>query len=157
MMKVTVSVFPPSYHYIALGDRQAKQFLDKGHKRIVCTINKSYDLHCAIMRLKEGGYYVTLGGRVMKMLKLKAGQEIEVSLKADTSEWQFEVPEEFNEVLETDPDASRIFNKLTDGNMRGIIYLVTKIKSSERRIQKALDICEKLKRGITSTQKIQKS
>ena len=41
-------------------------------------------------------------------------------------------PEELKEVLDTDPEADSIFNGLTEGNHRSLIYLVTQVKSSDK-------------------------
>ena len=53
-------------------------------------------------------------------------------------------------MLKTDKKANSTFENLTDGNKRGIIYLVSKVKSVEKRIEKSLRIAEYLKTGITS-------
>jgi uncharacterized protein YdeI (YjbR/CyaY-like superfamily) len=66
------------------------------------------------------------------------------------------MPEELSEVLCQDPDADAVFQNLTDGNKRGIIYLVTLLKTSDKRIERALIIAEKLKLGVTSPRLILK-
>ncbi|HMP87120.1 MAG TPA: YdeI/OmpD-associated family protein, partial [Lacibacter sp.] len=53
-------------------------------------------------------------------------------------------------VLESDPEAEALFRKLTPGNQRGLLYLVTRLRSSEKRIERSLHIAEKMKAGITS-------
>jgi uncharacterized protein YdeI (YjbR/CyaY-like superfamily) len=75
---------------------------------------------------------------------------ITLSFKEDDSEFQFEMPEEFLEVLYQDPDADAVFQGLTDGNKRGLIYVITLVKSSEKRIERSLKVAEKLKIGVTS-------
>jgi uncharacterized protein YdeI (YjbR/CyaY-like superfamily) len=61
-----------------------------------------------------------------------------------------------SEVLDTDPKANEVFHSLTEGNQRGLMYLVTQVKSSEKRIERALKIAEKIKAGITSPRNILK-
>jgi uncharacterized protein YdeI (YjbR/CyaY-like superfamily) len=49
-----------------------------------------------------------------------------------------------------------VFEDLTDGNKRGLIYVVSSVKSSDKRIERALKIVEKLKIGVTSPRLILK-
>ena len=49
-----------------------------------------------------------------------------------------------------------IFHALTEGNQRGVIYLVTQVKSSKKKVERALKISEKLKQGVTSARLILK-
>ena len=72
----------------------------------------------------------------------------------DDTELQFSVPEEFAEVLATDPAAEKIFNTLTPGNKRGLIALVNMVKSSDKKIERSLLIAEKLKKGVSSPAKV---
>ena len=47
--------------------------------------------------------------------------------------------------------------KLTiQGNKRGLMYLVSQVKSSDKRIERSFIIAAKLKRGITSPREILK-
>jgi Bacteriocin-protection, YdeI or OmpD-Associated/Domain of unknown function (DUF1905) len=148
--------FDSGTHYVLISTDLVTPFTEKGIKRVLCCLNKSLDFHCAFMPKKEGGYFINIGSTICKKLNLKVGDEISVSFKEDTTEYQFEMPEEFTEVLYQDPDALTIFESLTDGNKRGLIYLITMVKSSEKRIERALKIVEKLKMGITKPQLIMK-
>ena len=105
---------------------------------------------------KEGGYFVNIGATVCKKLKIKEGSTVTATFKADKTEYQFEMPEELNEVLNLDADANNIFHSLTEGNQRGLIYLVTQLKSSDKKIERALKIADRLKNGITSPRTILK-
>jgi hypothetical protein len=147
--------FDNGMHYIFVEENVVNTFINQGSKRAICTI-KNHDFHCAFMPKREGGYFINIGSKICKELNLKLGDLIEPTFKADTTEYQFDMPEEFTEVLYQEPDALAIFEGLTDGNKRGLIYLITMVKSSEKRIEKALKIVEKLKLGITSPRLILK-
>ena len=136
-------------HYVMVDENIVNSFLTKGLKRAICTIG-SENFHCAFMPKKEGGYFINLGSIICKKLNLNEGNEIILSFKDDDSEFQFDMPEEFIEVLYQDPDADSVFQSLTDGNKRGLIYVIMLVKSSEKRIERALKVAEKLKLGITS-------
>jgi uncharacterized protein YdeI (YjbR/CyaY-like superfamily) len=52
--------------------------------------------------------------------------------------------------MATDPEAEAVFNKLTAGNKRGLIAFVAQVKSSYKRIERALLVAANLKAGRTS-------
>lgn len=143
-------------YFIAIEASIAKKFIQKGIKRCICILNGKSSLHVAIRSRKEEGYFIYISKRVLKELNLKKGMTVQMELKEDTSNFQFEEAEEWNEVLETDPTAKEIFYQLTPGNQRSILYLITRVKSSEKRIERSLHIAEQLKRGIHSAAKIMK-
>jgi Bacteriocin-protection, YdeI or OmpD-Associated/Domain of unknown function (DUF1905) len=144
-----IEKFSSGMHYVMVDEKTVNLFLAKGSKRALCLIGET-TFHCAFMPKKEGGHFINLGTTICKQLKLKEGDEITLSFKEDESEFQFEMPEEFLEVLYQDPDADVVFQGLTDGNKRGLIYVITLVKSSEKRIERALKVAEKLKLGVTS-------
>jgi Bacteriocin-protection, YdeI or OmpD-Associated/Domain of unknown function (DUF1905) len=148
--------FSSGMHYVMVDEDLFLPFFFKSIDRVVCRINNTLDFHCAFMPKKEGGSYISIGSSVCKKLNLKLGDEVMLSFREDTTEYQFDMPEELTEVFYQDPDAFTIFEGLTDGNKRGLIYLVTMVKSSEKRIDRALKIVEKLKMGITKPQLIMK-
>jgi hypothetical protein len=91
-----------------------------------------------------------------KKLNIKYGSTVKATFSMDNSKYQFDMPEELEEVLRTDPEANSIFHSLTKGNQRGLIYLVTQVKSSDKRIERALIIAERIKHGIVSPKMILK-
>jgi hypothetical protein len=152
-MKYCLEKFDGGMHYFLIPESLIKKF--EPHKRAICTIHE-ISFHCAFMRKKEGGYFVNVGATVLKKIKLKKGASFTATFKEDTTKHQFELPIEFEEVLKTDDKAKKIFEALTEGNQRGLLYLVTKIKSWDKKIEKSLLIAEKIKLGITSPKLILK-
>ena len=55
------------------------------------------------------------------------------------------MPEELQVMLDQEPAAAAVFDLLTSGKKRSLIYLVSKVKSVPSRINKALAIVEHLK------------
>jgi len=150
-MKSTIEKFGSGMHYFRVDSVKASS-----KKRFICSINSQIDFHCALMPKKEGGFYINVGSKIIKQLKLSVGDLISYKLKEDTSAYQFKYPEELEEVLNTDEAAKTIFESLTDGNKRGLMYLVNQVKSVDKKIERSLKIAEKLKLGITSPRLIMK-
>jgi hypothetical protein len=151
----TIQKFGAGYmHYIELNSEDVQRLTAGGNKRVVCRLNNQLDIHAAIMKTKEGMYYVMIGSTYLKQLNLMINSKVTVAIEIDKSELQFSMPEEFAEVIATDNRAKEVFDRLTAGNKRGLIALVNMVKSSDKKIERSLLIAEKLKAGITSPQKV---
>lgn len=153
----TVSIlekFENGMHYIMVDPETVDEFLKKGQKRAICRLNGQVEFHCAFISIKDGGHYIYVGSAARKKLGIKQGSQVEVIFVDDTTDYQFEMPEEFGEVLKQDKKANDIFHSLSPGNQRGLISLVTRVKSSDKRIERSFKIAESLKKGITSPREI---
>ena len=98
---------------------------------------------------KSDTYTIMFGKRYQKELGVFQNDYFEIQLFEDTSKYGVEMPEELDAVLLSDYDAYQIFESLTAGKKRSIIYTIIRIKSSQSRIDKAIIMCDNLKRGIT--------
>ena len=143
-------------HYLEVDKETVDSLVSGKIKRAICQLEGELEFHCAFNSIKGGGYYVIVNKKVCKQLDIQAGDVINVQFRPDLSEHQFEYPEVLKQVMETDPEAEKIFLSLTPGNRRGLIAIVSKIKSTDLQIERALTIAEKLKAGITSPRLILK-
>ncbi|WP_271766083.1 YdeI/OmpD-associated family protein [Aquimarina algiphila] len=139
-----------SSHSIIVPDQIANHYLNKGYKRVVVEIvfkEKSVQFHAALQKIKER-YHITFNKQNQKKLGVFPSDYFIVRLLEDTSKYGVEIPEEFEAVLQSDPEALQIFDTLTAGKKRSIIYYILKIRNTQNRIDKALIITENLKLGI---------
>ncbi|WP_395052668.1 hypothetical protein [Flavobacterium sp.] len=83
----------------------------------------------------------------IKELKLNINDEISVEIIADKSEYGIDISEEFQEVLDSDENGKILFEKLTPGKQRSLIYLMNKTKNTTLKIEKCFVILEHLKRN----------
>jgi uncharacterized protein YdeI (YjbR/CyaY-like superfamily) len=143
-------------HYILLDSKTVAALTKNNNKRAICTINNTLQIHCAILNNKELGNFIQIGATNCKQLKIKAGDTIEASFVVDDTQYQFEMPEELREVLLADPEAHKIFHDLSAGNQRSLIYLISLVKSSDKKIERALLIAEKIKVGVVSARLVLK-
>lgn len=137
-------------HSLELPEKIVKPFLDKGQQRV--EINAEFEgnsirFHGAIQK-RGGGYYLMFGKQNQKSLGVFPNDYFQLQFFEDTSKYGVEMPEEFDAVLQSDPEAMDLFESLTMGKKRGLIYAILRYKSSQTRIDKALILCENLKRGI---------
>jgi Bacteriocin-protection, YdeI or OmpD-Associated/Domain of unknown function (DUF1905) len=147
--------FESGMHYILVPTEIVESYVSKGSKRAICDISDQ-KFHCAFMPKKEGGFFINLGQSICKKLNLKLGMHVNPTFEEDKSEFQFEMPEEFAELLAQDPDADEVFLGLTNGNKRSLIYLISLVKSTDKKIERGLLIAQKLKLGVTQARLILK-
>lgn len=148
--------FDSGMHYILLDQNTTATLTNNGNNRVLCRMNNQLEFHCAVMPKKEGGHFINVGSIICKKLGIQEGSKVTASFTVDDTPYQFEMPIELEEVLNTDEQANKLFHGLTSGNQRSLIYLVTQVKSSEKRIERALKIAAKIKNGITSPKVILK-
>ncbi len=125
----------------------ALHFLDLGDKRVVATLNDSLTFQCAIMPAGDGVYFIFMNKKNRDQLKLKEGSKVVVRLEKDESEYGLPFPEELKELLEQDKEANKLFQALTPGKQRTMIYIVSQVKSSDVKINRGLVILEHLKKN----------
>jgi Domain of unknown function (DUF1905) len=116
------------------------------NKRIVCTINDYYTFHCAMIP-KKPFHFIMLSKDKMTVLKLEINDEIKVEIVPDKSEYGLDISEELQEVLLSDDEGKLLFEKLTLGKQRSLIYLINKTKNSQSRINKSFVVVDHLKRN----------
>ena len=145
-------------HGLVVPEAIAKPFIEAGHSRVAL---KAYFEGQEIafhgkLHFYSGRYMISFGIRYQKELGVDRSDFFELQLFEDTTKYGVEMPEEFQVVLDTDEDAHECFKKLTDGKKRSLIYYITRFKSSQTRIEKALIISENMKLGITDQRELVK-
>ena len=58
--------FNDSTHFIPVPVNIAETLLSEGQKRVLCHINETFTLHCALMKSRKVGYYLMISKRVRK-------------------------------------------------------------------------------------------
>ena len=149
-MKYTIQKSTLGMNCIMLAEKLVTKLTKENNKRVVCNLNNEIQIHAAILSSKTGEKFIVISAANCKKINVKLGDIVSAVFEIDKSEYQFEMPEEFKEVLDTDFDANKIFESLTDGNKRGLIHLISIPKSMDKKIERALLIAEKLKMGITA-------
>lgn len=122
----------------------ANYFYKNKARRVVCSINGSQGFQTGIMPDGAEVFFIKINQQIRKSHKIESGDLVDVMLVADESEYGFDLPPEFEELMLQDPIGSKYFHQLTPGKKRNLIYLVDKIKNPDKRIQKSIIIFEHL-------------
>ncbi|MFS4491451.1 YdeI/OmpD-associated family protein [Maribacter sp. 2308TA10-17] len=139
-----------SFYSLLLPEDIIRPFLEKKLKRVKVKATfegKELNFHGAIQK-RNGLHYMMFGKRYQKELGIFPNDYFQIQFFEDNSKYGVEMPEELDAVLLSDYEAFQIFEALTAGKKRGIIYMIARYKNSQTRIDKSLLICENLKRGI---------
>jgi Bacteriocin-protection, YdeI or OmpD-Associated/Domain of unknown function (DUF1905) len=156
-IEVPLEKYPNGYYLLFVPQEFSTLIALDGQKRVVCNFNEKLTVHRALFPRKEGGAWIMISKTIIKELKLEVGDIVKLTLERDVTEFQAEVAEELTAALEMDPEAKAVFDSLTKGNQRSLIYMIIQTKSEHKKIEKALHIIECLKMGITRTQDIMKA
>ncbi len=138
-------------YHIYIPEHIMQPFVDKNVKRLFIKVshnNKSINFYAAFVRDKNtDDYRIMFGKRLQKELGVLQNDYFQIQLFENTSKYGVQVPEELDEVFKLDPEAFKVFETLSAGKKRSIIYAVARYKTSQTRIDKALIMCENLKKG----------
>ncbi|MEZ4792456.1 MAG: YdeI/OmpD-associated family protein [Gelidibacter sp.] len=139
-----------------VGDPFAKT--KQNRVKVKATFNENnIEFYAALKKDKTNDCYLMMfGKRYQKELGVFQNDYFEMQLFEDTSKYGVDMPEELDAVFLSDFDAYQIFESLTAGKKRSIIYGITFYKNSQTRIDKALILCENLKRGVTNPMELLK-
>ncbi len=139
-------------HHIVITAEILEKFINnktksKYNQRFRITLNNKITWQAGSTSLGDETAYITVSKARMKELDVHLNDEVSVLLELDTSKYGFDVPEEFTVVLEQDDHARTLFEGMSMGKQRAIIYIVLQLKSSDKRIEKSLFLMENLKRA----------
>ena len=81
----------------------------KTKKRVVCNLNNELHINAATLSIKTGESFIVLGATAYKKLKVRLRYTITATFEIDKNEYQFEMPEEFKELLDKYARANKIF------------------------------------------------
>ncbi len=132
------------HHFMVPMDVSA-YFIEGNNKRLICKINNTIEFQCALMPDGDDRYFINLNKSRCKKIKAEIGDDLQVSLKPDTSKYGLPMPEEFEAVLDSDDEGNHLFHALTPGKQRNLLYIAGQPKSSDIRIRKSLIMIEHLK------------
>ena len=128
--------------FIEVPHEIAEALFDRFPGRGLITIHKE-SFHGGVLKRKDGYYLVQLGRATLKKVKANYGETVEVSIRADDSEYGYEMPEEMQGLLDQDDDGRKIWEATSPGMKRSLLHYVNSAKSSDVRIKRAILILQR--------------
>lgn len=124
---------------------ESQAFIEAYGKRIILRGPDAKPIHRALQLRKDGYALVMVNQQVLKAWGYHPGDVVQVTIEKDESEFGMAFPEEFQVVLEQDPEAEEAFRARKPGKQRGVLHYIDSGKSEETRIKRALEMAERLK------------
>ncbi|QDH80070.1 DUF1905 domain-containing protein [Echinicola soli] len=130
-------------YHLPVPDDIAITFIEGEDRRVICKIG-TISFHAALMKSKAY-WFILFNTSLREKLGFQGGEKVTIRLEKDRSEFGHDMPEELQVLLDQDEEGNRYFRSLTIGKQRSLVYIVTKVKNSNSRLNKALAIVEHLK------------
>ncbi|BFP39622.1 hypothetical protein FGF1_04670 [Flavobacteriaceae bacterium GF1] len=131
------------YFYLKLDSKIINQFSRKRATRMICTIDKEVSYRCGLNHLGDGNFYIIIAGKYLKKLNKEIGNEVSYKIEEDPDQLGVEIPEVLTVFLGQDLEAKAIFDRLTDGKKRSLIYSFAKIKDIDKQVKIIIDFLNK--------------
>jgi len=144
----------------SLPKKHVAAFVEANGKRAKITASynkKSIQFYAHLKKEATGDYRIFFSKAKRDELNVEVGDFVLFQLFKDESKYGVEVPEALDAVLLSDYDAFQIFEKLTPGKQRSIIYAIKRIKNVQTQVDKSIVMTQNLKRGITDNKLLFKS
>ena len=133
-------------HYLEVSKETVSELGGSVNCRLICTLNEKSSFQTGLVALGEGKAYIILNAKRMKLIDIKEGDTVDIILVIDNSKYGVEMPVELEEILRLDEEAFDRFEKLAPGKQRYLLQHIGKIKNVTKRIDRAIQIVENLKR-----------
>lgn len=145
-------VLPTSHTVVVPGD-VTEPFVKTGKRRV--EVRSWFDgqevrFHAALQKRKDG-YHLMFSRQKQKALGVFPGDFFQMQLYEDQTEFGAEIPDELQETFSQWPEAHTAFMELTDGAKRSVIYGIARYRTPQKRIDKSLEVCERLCQGLRKT------
>ncbi len=131
------------YFYLQLDADIIHQFSKARATRIICTIDQIVSYRCGLNHLGDGNFYVIVAGKYLQQLDKQLGDEVAYTIEEDPDQLGVEMPEVLAVFLEQDDQSNKIFNHITDGKKRTLIYSILKIKNIDKQIKTIIEFLAK--------------
>ncbi|MBW1296274.1 DUF1905 domain-containing protein [Aquimarina litoralis] len=123
------------YFYLKFDADVINKFSKKRATRMICSIDNIVSYRCGLNHLGDGNFYVIVAGKYLEKLQKELGDEVHYTIEEDPDQLGVDMPEVLSVFLEQDLEAKDIFNTITDGKKRSLIYSVIKIKNIDKQIK----------------------
>lgn len=131
-----------AYFYLKINAEIVGQFEKKRATRLICTLDETVSYRCGLNHFGDGNFFIILAKSRLAKLNKELGDEVHYKIEKDPDQLGVKMPEVLITLLNQDADAKRIFEKLTDGKKRSLIFSIKKVKNIDLSVRKILDFLE---------------
>jgi hypothetical protein len=122
------------YYYLKIDADIINTFEKKRHTRMICHLDKKLSFRCGLNHLGDGNFFIIVSVKNLEQLNKTLGSKIHFKIEEDPDQLGVEVPEVLNIVLEQDVVLRKIYEKISDGKKRSLIYSILKTKNIDKQV-----------------------
>jgi hypothetical protein len=123
------------YLFLKIEAEIINQFKNKRLTRFLCTLEKNLTFQCGLNHLGDGNFFIILSTKNVEKVNKKLGDIIHFELNEDPNPLGVEMPEVLEAVLEQDENIKAMYDSLTLGKKRSVIFALQKIKHIDKQIE----------------------
>ncbi len=141
-----IQKLPPrqgAYNYLMIDGELVKQWPKQRATRLVVGIDDVVEYSCGLNHLGDGNFFIIVANKWMKKLQKEVGDTVSFTIIEDPNPLGVEVPEVLTVLLSQDEEAKVIYDQITDGKKRSLIYSFNKIKNVDRQVEIIVDFLNK--------------
>lgn len=127
------------YFYLTIGADIINQFERKRHTRLVCHLDEKISYQCGLNHLGDGNFFIIIAGKHLKQLNKNVGSFVHFKIQEDPNPLGVDVPEVLTALLSQDKNIKDIYDTITDGKKRALIFSILKIKDIDKQVQEIID------------------
>ncbi|MEM6316130.1 MAG: DUF1905 domain-containing protein [Bacteroidota bacterium] len=132
-----------AYTYLEVEKSVIDQFPKQRATRLICRIDEKVEYGCGLSHLGNGNYFIIVANKWLKKLGKVEGDRVFFKIWADPNPLGVEVPEVLSELLKQDKWAKSVYDQITDGKKRSLIYTILRLKNIDKQVANALDFFKK--------------
>ncbi len=130
------------YFFLQLDAETVNQFERKKATRLICTLDDKVSFRCGLNHLGDGNFYIIVATKHLNGLGKQLGDTISFKVDKDPDPLGVEMPEVLEVFLEQDDESKMIFDKLTDGKKRSLIYSINKVKNIDTQVRNIMSFLD---------------
>jgi hypothetical protein len=131
------------YFYLEIDAGIVNQLERKRSTRIICTLDDRISYRCGLNHLGDGNFFIIIATKYLKKLGKVLGDHVKYSIEKDPDQLGVAIPEVLSVFLSQEDDYKAVFEKLTDGKKRSLIYTITKVKDIDKQVDNIMAFLDK--------------
>ena len=134
------------YFYLTLGGDIVKQYPKGAKTRLQCVLDEKLSFPCGLNHSGDGNFFIIVATRKLKTIGKTEGDTVRFEIFENPDPLGVEVPEVLSVLLEQDENARAVYEKLTDGKKRTLIFSIRGVKNIDRQVEKIMEFLNGQKR-----------
>lgn len=141
------------YFYLKIDAEIINQFEKQRHTRMICHLDNKLNYRCGLNHLGDGNYFIIISRKLLEQIDKKLGSIINFKIEEDPDQLGVGMPEILTSLLEQDSELKTIFDKITDGKKRSLIYSILKVKDIDKQVNDAITFLNKEQMNLNKKKK----